>query len=481
MFPFYFNNKELKDIDNWDTSKLQQKFIALENFSALAHACVEFPLFTICPPAFESPLTWGSLTKGYSIPLDIREEMFNEGFHPLSRELYEQKTYFKEPFEEISKGLGSHVIVDCNYGLFFYEFNGHFLRYGLDQAMFNRYRDLLPRNIPFKGQDILDIGAMRGQLATGDWKSSTSEIVEYTVKSRTELLRIINKINNTPRSSSIKLWFRGQPNDYTLKDFSSAKYRTYLPYRNITDSSLVPSLFRLKSLFQHNYKQYYKEIFESQVYIEELSNYLGIKDYIIRKKDENEEFNFFNSTAWGLYNSGMTSVSVDQDGNEIYKKDSYPGFYALQKSFFLQHYGLPSPVLDITHSLDVALFFAQNKIVENKYQKVSCTERPVLYLMLLDEKVDLFMASSDICRDHKLLRPLRQECGFIAGASMLNRNYYSKFISVKIYLDEFIEYSPNITPDYLFPSEEEDPFLKKLNDTKEKFDLNHIFPFELKR
>ena len=38
MFPFYFNNKELKDIDNWDTSKLQKKFIALENVSALAHA-----------------------------------------------------------------------------------------------------------------------------------------------------------------------------------------------------------------------------------------------------------------------------------------------------------------------------------------------------------------------------------------------------------------------------------------------------------
>ena len=83
-----------------------------------------------------------------------------------------------------------------------------------------------------------------------------------------------------------------------------------------------------------------------------------------------------------------------------------------------------------------------------------------------------------------MMKPLssNQECGFIAGASMLNRNYYSRFIPVKICLDAFIEYSPNITPDYLFLSEEEeDLFLKKLNDTKEKFDLNHIFPFELKR
>ncbi len=81
-----------------------------------------------------------------------------------------------------------------------------------------------------------------------------------------------------------------------------------------------------------------------------------------------------------------------------------------------------------------------------------------------------------------MMKPLSSdlECGFIAGASILNRNYYSRFIPVKIYLDAFIEYSPNITPDYIFPSEE-DPFLKKLNDTKEKFNLNHIFPFELKR
>ncbi len=125
----------------------------------------------------------------------------------------------------------------------------------------------------------------------------------------------------------------------------------------------------------------------------------------------------------------MTSTAVDQDGNEVYKKETYPGFFALQKSFFLQHYGLPS---------------------------------------------------QQICKEHSLLRPQRQECGFIAGASMLNRNYYDRFISVKIYLDDFVEYANHITPNYLFPSKDEDSFFAELLKVKKDKNLNGIVPFELK-
>lgn len=481
MFPFFNHNDYIKDIDTWDSQSFEEKFIFLENFSAVAHACIEFPLFTVCPPAFEPPESWKDLTSSYSISSKIREEMFDAGFHPLSRDLYLKKTYSQEPFAEIAQNLGSHLIVDCNYGLFFYEFNGRSLRYSLDQSMFERYRKQLPKDIPFKGQDVLDVGAMRGQLATQNVKKSTSEIVEYSVKSKAELLNIIEKINVTPKSSSLKLWFRGQPSDYMMKDFSSPKYSKALPYRNLTDSSLIPSLFRLRSINQKDYKQYYKELLETQVYVERATNYLGIKDYVLRKNGEYENVDFFKSTAWGLYASGMSSTSVDQAGNEIYKKETYPGFFALQKSFFLQHYGLPSPVLDITHSLDVALFFAQNQIVEGKYEKVENSQKPVIYLMLLDENIDLFMPSQEICKEHNLLRPQRQECGFIAGASMLNRNYYSRFISVKIYLNDFVEYANHITPDYLFPSKDEDSFLAELLKAKKDENLKHIVPFELKK
>ena len=335
MFPLFDRHYYIKDIDNWDSQRFEENFISLENYSAVGHACVEFPLFTVCPPAFEPPASWKDLTSSYSIPAEIREEMFDAGFHPLSRDLYLKKNYSQEPFADIVQNLGSHVIVDCNYGLFFYELNGSFLRYGLDQSMFDRYRKHIPNHIPLKGQDVLDVGAIRGQFATQNFKKSTSEIVEYSVKSKTELVSIIDKINATPKSSGLKLWFRGQPSDYMMKDFSSPKYSQALPYRNVTDSSLIPSLFRLKSINQKDYKQYYKDLWETQVYVEKATNHLGIKDYVLRKNGENENIDFFKSSAWGLYNSGMTSTSVDQDGNEIYKKETYPGFFALQKSFFL--------------------------------------------------------------------------------------------------------------------------------------------------
>jgi hypothetical protein len=90
------------------------------------------------------------------------------------------------------------------------------------------------------------------------------------------------------------------------------------------------------------------------------------------------------------------------------------------------------------------------------------------------------MSSEKIRLDHELLRPIRQKCGFIAGSSTLNRNYYGRFISVKIYLDEKIDYDSSITPEYLFPSLDEDEFLKELLQMQEKHELEMIKPFYLK-
>lgn len=452
-----------------------KKFIRLENVSAVAHACVEFPLFTICPPAFDKKDSWVDLTKGYPISKNMLKNLYDAGFHPVDRKLYKNKTYSPDPFIGYSEEEDTHLIVDTNYGLFIFQIKDKLGRFGLDMAMYDRYRAKIPPHIPFYGHEV-----HRGQMATGVNKNSTTEIIEFKIKSRTELNEILNKINgNLDKSKSLELWFRGQPNDYFLKDLSDKKYQKLIPYRKIIDTSLVPSLFRSEALAGANYKSFYKEMVETQTYVSEMENYLGIKD--IHERIDDEEFDFFKSSAWGTYNTGMTSTSVDQDGNLISKKDSYPGFFALQKSFFLQHYGLPSSVLDITASIDIALFFAQNNIVNDEYRKVDFeNNKPVLYLMLLDKDLDLFMSSENIRLEHELLRPMRQKCGFIAGSSILNRNYYGRYISVKIHLDEEIDYDNSITPEYLFPSLEEDDFLQELIRVQEESGLELIKPFFLK-
>jgi hypothetical protein len=480
MFFGFIKERMLEGIDDWDLETLEEKFIRLENASIVAHACVEFPLFTICPPAFDKKDTWVELTKDYPISENMLHELYDAGFHPVDRELYKKKTFSPDPFIGFSKKEDTHLIVDTNYGLFLFQINGRFSRFGLDMSMYNRYRAKIPSHIPFYGHEVLDVGAVRGQRVTGVNKNNTTEIVEYRVKNRIELNSIINKISHrVSLSPTLELWFRGQPNDYFLKDLSDNKYQEFLPYRKIVDTSLVPSLFRSKALKNADYKTYYKEMVEVQSYVREMESFLGIKDVLERVDDK--EYDFFKSSAWGTYDTGMTSTSVDQDGNLISKKDSYPGFFALQKSFFLQHYGLPSPVLDITSSIDIALFFAQNKTDKGEYCKVDFeNNKPVLYLMLLDNDLDLFMSSEKIRLDHELLRPIRQKCGFIAGSSILNRNYYGRFISVKIYLDEEIDYDSSITPEYLFPSLDEDMFLKELLRIQEKHELEMIKPFYLK-
>ena len=195
MFFGFRKDYMLEGIDDWDLATLEEKFIHLENVSIVAHACIEFPLFTICPPAFNDKDTWVDITKGYPISVNILNELFESGFHPVDRNLYKNKTYCPDPFIGYSENEDSHLIVDVNYGVFLFQINGKFNRFGLDMAMFNRYRAKIPPHIQFQGHDVLDVGAVRGQLVTGINKNNTTEIVEYRVKNRIELNSIVKKIS----------------------------------------------------------------------------------------------------------------------------------------------------------------------------------------------------------------------------------------------------------------------------------------------
>lgn len=463
------------------TEEFIDNFIHLENISAVAHACMEFPFFSLCPPAFDDKDNWYKITNKYPICKEILTAMYKSGFHPLSRDLYLKKTLSNEPCYSNMQKDESHLIVDLDYGIFFYHDNGKLYRLSLDIEMYKRYKDKLPKNIPLKQEEMLDVGAIRGQHLTNNIKKSTTDIVEYSISTRAELDDILNLINQgSKKTPNLEIWYRGQPDDYLMTDYTDEKYEEILPYRKIRDSSLVPSLFRHTSLFQSNYKDYYNMLEETQKYVLGMEHELGISDIVERKENENTK-DFFNHSAWGAYDTGMTTTSTDEVGNILSIKDSYPGFFALQKSFFLQHYGLPSPVLDITSSIDVSLFFAQNTIKDDKYQKISFEDNePVIYIMALDKTLDLFMSSDKLRHHHKLLRPMRQKCGIIAGASMMSRNYYARFVTIKIRLKNFIEYDSVITPEYLFPSIEEDTFLKKLLEIQETENLMSISPFYLK-
>jgi len=185
------------------------------------------------------------------------------------------------------------------------------------------------------------------------------------------------------------------------------------------------------------------------------------------------------SEAWGPYTGGFTVTEV-RGGEPVQARDYHPGFYGLQQAFFLQHYGLPSNILDITHDLDVALFFAQNELTSDNVfvPAATATAQPLLYAFLLDKHLDRFLNSEALAEHHGLLRPLRQKCGILAGASWTTRNFYARFLAIRIKLKNHVPWG-ELTQEYLFPPPEEDTFLADLRDFQKQQSLGRVRPFVL--
>ena len=162
-------------------------------------------------------------------------------------------------------------------------------------------------------------------------------------------------------------------------------------------------------------------------------------------------------------------------------RDYHHTYRDLQRFFFLQHYGLPSNVLDITSDLDVALFFAQNSLQEGHCRPIDPEEcNPILYMFLLNKDLDLYLDSAKLCEHYGLLRPLRQRCGLVSGASFGTRNNYARLLALKVSIRQPIEYA-QLSADYLMPGPVEDEFLASLLEYCREHGFSRIRPFVLGR
>lgn len=185
---------------------------------------------------------------------------------------------------------------------------------------------------------------------------------------------------------------------------------------------------------------------------------------------------YFKDSIWEDSNTPFYWAHSDQNGKFIERHDYNPVFKALQTSLFLQHYGIPTNILDITSEVDIALFFAQNKIKNGVYKPTDTSNGAVIYIFILDPLTDRFINSVDLLQTFDVQRPIRQKCGVIAGASYATQNYYSRFISIKLKLKKRIEYNPLYTPDYIMPKEDEDTVLNFLNKHSKEFRLKRVKP-----
>lgn len=132
---------------------------------------------------------------------------------------------------------------------------------------------------------------------------------------------------------------------------------------------------------------------------------------------------------------------------------------------YAQHYGLPTPALDVTTDIGVALWFALHRLRKTGENALSITPATdgdgVLYI---------FAADSRQFFDHQLtgdraLRPLRQHGGFIASNWGNSKNRTAAYLAAAIYFPHGLlsEISEELVAgDLLFPGPRYDPFLRQL-------------------
>ena len=165
-------------------------------------------------------------------------------------------------------------------------------------------------------------------------------------------------------------------------------------------------------------------------------------------------------TVTKYFDEHGTSLGTSEKGHRPVHEDS-------RRNLILQHYGAPTPVVDVTSDHRVAEFFAFTKLQTQSdggmtCQSVTDVSSSVLYVLFVPEGMAPLYRSDVLLPPSEALRPARQACLTLGGSGTLYRNFASRFIGLKIKFANGFVPSDLPVASHLFPSQAEDPMLDKL-------------------
>lgn len=435
-------------------------------------------------------------TIGLSYPNNgLPGKLLAAGYSVLARDLYfahHEPDMFSLLAPKFAKAR-QDIVVDPYYGVAPILLDGqprlfHFVRCQWEQLLYG-LRENFPDDPTPPIDDQLAQGLTFGQTGIGDCLGERigdayreGHIPDVIVENRRELEMLFSALKKI-EGRGVELWFRGQNRDYQLPGRNELVRMRLAPIRSQLDFSLVPNAYR-------NFDRYASQLNDYHRFVREIGEWLNAAERVLGpthrlrlpgEYPSKEPFpgvpDMRPSTSW--------TITHEDGTEESFVHDFFPSGEQLRKGLLLQHYGYPSPWLDITRDPEIALWFAETSCTvrpSGQYQfassawEQSLPAMPVIYVFALMKNHHPYLNSGELLLGAKATRVIRQKCGILGGAGNLARNYAARFVAMKIRLAKPIFTKAGLSQGYLFPGEEDDPVLHSLRRRERLSTESPIFP-----
>jgi hypothetical protein len=456
---FLLVTKVVRAFDSANRREDVYRFIAEHSYWFASQGfSLEYPRYHVVPPTSLHPAVWVERMNGLSIDRKVLQKLFSSGFMPMS--LARESRARRRP----------DSIVDTFNGVVLAPANGRVSNVTLEDRFVDRYSDLRG---DFGKEYILGIGAIRGQGLLNGHVEDSCTIPAFRVSSREHLNATFDRLKEAAAKAGLELWLRGQTGHYLVPELSPEIVYGLCPWRDERAPSLVPSLYRNVVAQLLDLKTYTRQRLNARMLAAAVKA-AGLQTFY--SEGEHDLMGGFPKIAGG---EGFEGLEIEitreflEDGPDLApaeratfsKSVVSPAHVERKVALILQHYGTPTGLLDITRDIEIALHFAQFDMSGQRPTKAA----PVIYVFLLDPNRDPYLDGRKLYDRIGALRPQRQQCGAMLGATLINTNLYARFIAAQIFLDDFI-LPENVSHVHLLPDADEDKVLRMIQEVQSQIE-----------